>query len=285
LYRQNKIYTDVVGAYNYSGISSEQQDSNGNGLPDIKEQLEGELMYRAFAGGVVVWGKDGKLVDAGSPYTTILGGISTIRAIAITTEGLIFGDWNMKPESSWVNESAPLPTNAQGGDSGSPVYVYNKDAGRYEYIFSLRAGNATTYSVAHGSIDFANEILDKHSVEVDMGTSSTAQLGTVVDGSGLITVGDTTYKHLAVNSGSNTWKDLSAVKNNDNWYAYGNHYQNGINGLGNTQNLIFTGDGGEYEILLNDTVDTGVGYLEFNKGNLTIKMQTMAITRSIRRDM
>lgn len=271
LYRQNKIYTDVVGAHNYSGVTSEQQDSNENGIPDIKEQLEGELMYRAFAGGVVVWEKNGNQVDAGTPYTAILGGISTIRAIDITSEGLIFGDWNMKPESSWVNESAPLPTNAQGGDSGSPVYVYNQEAGRYEYIFSLRAGNATTYSVAHGSIDFANEILEKHSVKVDMSTANKAQLGPVSNGSGLITVGDKTYEHLAVNSGSHTWKDLSDVKNNDNWYAYGNHYQNGINGLGSTQNLIFTGNGGDYDIILNDTVDTGVGYLEFNKGNFTIK--------------
>lgn len=271
LYRQNKIYTDVVGAYNYSGVTSEQQDSNENGIPDIKEQLEGELMYRAFAGNVVVWGKDEKLVDAGSPYTTILGGISTIRAIAITTEGLIFGDWNMKPDSSWINESAPLPTNGQGGDSGSPVYVYNKEAGRYEYIFSQRATNFTTYSVAHGSIDFANEILDMHSVKVDMSTASTAQLGTVTNGSGLITVGDNQYNHLAVNAGSHTWKDLSAVKNNDNWYAYGNNYQNGISGLGNTQNLIFTGNGGNHEIILNDTVDTGVGYLEFNNGSFTVK--------------
>lgn len=271
LYRQNKIFTDVVGAYNYSGVSSEQQDSNENGIPDIKEQLEGELMYRAFAGNVAVWKKDGKLADAGSPYTTILGGISTIRAIAITTEGLIFGDWNLKPESSWVNESAPLPTNGQGGDSGSPVYVYNQEAGRYEYIFSLRAGNFTTYSVAHGSIDFADQILDTHSVEVDMSTTNTAQLGAVANGRGLITVGNTTYEHLAVNSGSNTWKDLSAVKDNANWYAYGNNYQNGIGGLGNTQNLIFTGNGGDYDIILNATVDTGVGYLEFNKGNFTIK--------------
>ncbi len=273
LYRQNKIFTDVVGAYNYSGVSSEQQDSNENGIPDIKEQLEGELMYRAYAGSVAVWKKNGELISAGSPYTTILGGISSIRAIAITEEGLIFGDWNMKPESSWVNETAPLPTNAQGGDSGSPIYVYNKETGRYEYIFSLRAGNATTYSVAHGSIDYANEILDKHSVEVDMSTTNTAQLGAVSNGSGLLTVGDTKYSHLAVNSGSHMWKDLSAVKNNDNWYAYGNNYQNGISGLGSTQNLIFTGSGSEneHEIILNDTVDTGVGYLEFNNGSFTVK--------------
>ncbi|MBQ3240910.1 MAG: hypothetical protein IJB00_06990 [Akkermansia sp.] len=273
LYRQNKIFTDVVGAYNYSGVSSEQQDSNENGIPDIKEQLEGELMYRAYAGSVAVWKKNGELISAGSPYTTILGGISSIRAIAITEEGLIFGDWNMKPESSWVNETAPLPTNAQGGDSGSPIYVYNKEAGRYEYIFSLRAGNATTYSVAHGSIDYANEILDKHSVEVDMSTTNTAQLGAVSNGSGLLTVGDTKYSHLAVNSGSHMWKDLSAVKNNDNWYAYGNNYQNGISGLGSTQNLIFTGSGSEneHEIILNDTVDTGVGYLEFNNGSFIVK--------------
>ncbi|MBQ8516869.1 MAG: PEP-CTERM sorting domain-containing protein [Akkermansia sp.] len=273
LYRQNKIFTDVVGAYNYSGVSSEQQDSNTNGIPDIKEQLEGELMYRAFAGNVKVWQKDGSLVDAGSPYTTILGGISTIRAIDITAEGLIFGGWNMKSNSSWVNETAPLPSNGQGGDSGSPVYVYNKEAGRYEYIFSQRAGNFTTYSVAHGSIDFANEILATHSVAVDMSTANTTYLNSVSSGSGSIELDDTSISHLAVNSGSNTWKNLDAIKNNDNWYAYGNNYQNGISGLGSTQNLIFTGSGSNnsHNVILNATVDTGVGYLEFSSGQFTIK--------------
>ncbi len=92
LYRQNKIFTDVIGAHNYSGVASEQQDLDSNGIPDIKEKLEGQKMYRAFAGNVVVWTEQNGLVDAGSPYTAILGGIDFIRAIAITDEGLIFAD-------------------------------------------------------------------------------------------------------------------------------------------------------------------------------------------------
>lgn len=273
LYRQNKIYTDVVGAYNYSGVTSEQQDNNGNGIADIKEQLEGEHMFTAGGGNVRIWTESSGLVDAGSPYTTILGGISSIRAIAITSEGLVFADWNMKPHSSWVSESAPLPTNCQGGDSGSAVFVYNKEAERYEYLFSHRASNDTTYSVGHGAIDYANEIVAMHSVAVDMSTTGTAYLNAVTSGSGSIQLGDTSISHLAVNSGSHTWKNLDEVKNNDNWYAYGNNYQNGISGLGSTQNLIFTGSGSNnsHNIILNATVDTGVGYLEFNSGKFTIK--------------
>lgn len=273
LYRQNKIYTDVVGAYNYSGVTSEKQDSDGNGIVDIKEQLEGEHMFTAGGGNVRIWKENEGLVDAGSPYTTILGGISSIRAIAITSEGIIFADWNMKPESSWVSESAPLPTNCQGGDSGSAVFVYNKEAGRYEYLFSHRASNDTTYSVGHGAIDYANQILDQHSVDVDMSTADTAYLNAVSSGSGTIQLGDAEISHLAVNSGSHTWKDLASEKDNDNWYAYGNNYQNGISGLGSTHNLIFNGSGSDksHDVILNATVDTGVGYLEFNQGKFTIK--------------
>lgn len=273
LYRQNKIFTDVIGAHNYSGVASEQQDLDSNGIPDIKEKLEGQKMYRAFAGNVVVWTEQNGLVDAGSPYTAILGGIDFIRAIAITDEGLIFADWNLKPEDSWVSEKSPLPTNSQGGDSGSPIYVYNQEAGRYEYLFSLRAGNFTTYNVGHGSVDYANEIQALHNVEVDMSTSGTAYLNAVAGGSGSIELGQNTISHLAVNSGSHTWKDLSDVRNNGNWYAYGNGYMNNIAGLGSTNNLVFKGaaSSAKHEIILRETVDTGVGYLEFNQGIFTIK--------------
>ena len=273
LYRQNKIFTDVIGAHNYSGVASEQQDLDNNGIPDIKEQLEGQKMYRAFAGNVVVWTEQNGLVDAGSPYTAILGGIDFIRAIAITDEGLIFADWNLKPEDSWVSEKSPLPTNSQGGDSGSPIYVYNQEAGRYEYLFSLRAGNFTTYNVGHGAVDYANEIQALHNVEVDMSTSGTAYLNAVAGGTGSIELGEETISHLAVNSGSHTWKNLSDVKNNDNWYAYGNGYMNGIDGLGRTNNLVFKGGASSapYEIILRETVDTGVGYLEFSQGSFTIR--------------
>lgn len=273
LYRQNKIFTDVVGAYNYSGVSSETQDSDGNGILDLKEQLEGERLYRAFAGNVRVWKEDGSLVDAGSPYTTILGGISYIGSLSVTSGGIIFGSWSMQNESSWVSELAPLPTNGQGGDSGSPVYVYNEEAGRYEYILSQRAVNFTTGTYAHGAIDYANEIQEMHRVQVDMSNTDTAYLNQVTGGCGVIQLGEQQISHLAVNSGSHTWKNLDSVKNNENWYAYDNNFQNSFDGLGSTHNLIFTGSDSSksHDIILNATVDTGVGYLEFNQGKFIIK--------------
>lgn len=272
LYRQNKIYTDVVGAQNYSGVSSELEDLDENGVVDIKEQLQGQLMYRAGAGDMDYWMINGSKVDAGSPYTFIIGGISTIRLVSITEEGFIFADWNMNNKPEGVSEKFPLPTTAGGGDSGTPVYVYNAKSGKYEYFFSERATNFTTYNVGHGSIDFANATLDLHSRQVDMTTTHTAYLSAVTGGTGTVTVGGTEIEHLGVESGKHTWKNLDAVKNKENWFAYDNGYMNSINGLGSTHNLVF--DGGkatDNKIILNATVDTGVGYLEFKNGSFTIE--------------
>ena len=271
LYRQNKIFTDVVGAHNYSGVESEQQDADGNGILDIQEQVQGTLMYRAGAGAVDYWMSDGSRIDAGDPYTFLIGAVCTIRFVAVTEEGIIFADWNMDNQDSGVSEKSPLPLASGGGDSGTANYVYNAEAGRYEYFFSLRAGNFTTYSVGHGSIDFANESMAMYSREVDMTGTHTAYLNAVTDGTGTVVVGDTKIEHLAVNSGKHTWKDLSAVKDRDNWFAYDNGYMNSINGLGSTHNLIFDGGNADNTIILNDTVDTGVGYLEFKNGKFTIQ--------------
>ncbi len=271
LYRQNKIFTDVVGTHNYSGVNSEQDDLDGNGILDIKEQVEGTLMYRAGAGDVDYWMSDGSRIDAGDAYTFLIGGICTIRFVAVTEEGIIFADWNMNNQDIGVSEKSPLPLASCGGDSGTANYVYNKETGRYEYFFSLRAGNFTTYSVGHGSIDFANESMAMYSREVNMTETHTAYLNAVTNGTGTLTVGDTEITHLAVNSGSHTWKDLSAVKDQANWFAYDNSYMNSINGLGSTHNLIFDGGKADNTIILNATVDTGVGYLEFKNGNFTIQ--------------
>ena len=271
LYRQNKIFTDVVGTHNYSGVTSEQDDLDGNGILDIKEQVEGTLMYRAGAGDVDYWMSDGSRINAGDPYTFLIGGVCTIRFVAVTEEGIIFADWNMNNQDIGVSEKSPLPLASCGGDSGTANYVYNNETGRYEYFFSLRAGNFTTYSVGHGSIDFANESMAGYSREVDMTETHTAYLNAVTGGSGTIQVGEETISHQAVNSGQNTWKDLNAVKDRDNWFAYENSYMNSISGLGSTHNLLFDGGNADNTIILNATVDTGVGYLEFNNGKFTVR--------------
>jgi hypothetical protein len=271
LYRQNKIFTDVVGVHNYSGVESQNEDLNENGILDIKEKVEGTLMYRAGGGDMDYWMSDGSRLDAGDPYTFLIGGIATIRFVAVTEENIIFADWNMNNQDIGISEKSPLPLASCGGDSGTANYVYNEETGRYEYFFSLRAGNFTTYSVGHGSIDFANESMAKYSREVDMTETHTAYLNAVTNGTGTLTVGDTEIEHLAVNSGTHTWKDLSGVKDQANWFAYGNGYMNSVNGLGSTHNLLFDGGNTDNTIILNATVDTGVGYLEFNNGSFIIK--------------
>ena len=132
LYRQNKIFTDVVGTHNYSGVTSEQDDLDGNGILDIKEQVEGTLMYRAGAGDVDYWMSDGSRINAGDPYTFLIGGVCTIRFVAVTEEGIIFADWNMNNQDIGVSEKSPLPLASCGGDSGTANYVYNNETGRYE---------------------------------------------------------------------------------------------------------------------------------------------------------
>ena len=45
---------------------------------------------------------------------------------------------------------------------------------------------------------------------------------------------------------------------------------NSVNGLGSTHNLLFDGGNTDNTIILNATVDTGVGYLEFKLDERTL---------------
>ena len=91
---------------------------------------------------------------------------------------------------------------------------------------------------------------------------------------------------FAVETGSNTWNDLSGLKNSDNWYAYGNEYLNATysvvldkannpvvmvdscltySELYRTQNLVLEAhkDDITYSINVVRDTDLGVGYLHF----------------------
>lgn len=272
LYRQNKIFTDVVGASMYSGITTDTDASS----------LLGKTIYRA-GGGVHYKYKDysGTREHAAVAYTFIAGGMGVIS-------GASFGgydstdtyriSWGMDLGANGVSEANPIPITTNGGDSGSPIYIYNETTGKYEYLFALTGDNRQNWSIGSGAIKWTAEAMAEFNKEIDMCSVTTATIGAVSAATadkaatGTVTVGNKTIEFLGVASGTHTWKDLSPEKDKANWYAYGNHYQNGINGLGNTSNLVFTGSGSEtnHTITLNATVDTGIGYAEFNNGKFTI---------------
>lgn len=273
LYRQNKIFTDVVGSSVYSGMSSDTEASS----------LIGKQIYRA-GGGVHYKFTDyaGTREHVASAYTFLAGGIGTISGASFSgydNTDTYRISWGMDITGAGVGNGNPLPITTNGGDSGSPIFIYNETSGEYEYLFALTGDSRYNWSIGSGAIKWTNDTIASFNKAVDLSTTPTATLGAVSAATsgkaatGTITVGDTTIEFLGVATGTHTWKSLSDRKDIQNWYAYGNGYQNGISGLGNTNNLVFTGSAAEtnHDIILSATVDTGVGYLEFNKGKFTIK--------------
>ncbi len=278
LLRQNKIFTDVVGAALYSGAETDEE---------VKNTIIGQKIYRAGAG--TQWkypGYNQIAKNVGDGYTFLSGGIITATGSGLTSEGSYTISWTLDRSASGVNEDNPLAIATTGGDSGSSNFVYNEKAGRYEYISALSGGvttitgglNSADFSKTQGSVEWTKKTMAGFTKEIDMRSVTTATLGAVSAATadkaatGTITVGNQTIEFLGVASGTHTWKDLSPEKDKANWYAYGNNYQNGVNGLGNTHNLVFTGSDSEanHTITLNATVDTGIGYTEFNNGKFTV---------------
>lgn len=153
LYRQNKIFTDVVGASVYSGITTDTEASS----------LLGKTIYRAGAG-VHYKYKDhsGTRVHASKNYTFLAGGMGVIS-------GASFGgyestdtyriSWGMELGADGVNESNPIPITTNGGDSGSPIYIYNETTGKYEYLFALTGDNRQNWSIGSGAIKWTADAM------------------------------------------------------------------------------------------------------------------------------
>lgn len=187
------------------------------------------------------------------------------------------------------------------GDSGSPTFIYNPTTGKYEYIAAQQSAGAEAYGQARGNVEWTQETLNKFDVNIDMSEASTIHLGAVNKAGETITetLGDKAYsttlysglatdangkevgEYIGVQTGINTWTNLNDRKNLNNWYAYENKdytwdsptYGQVISDLNvadadlfYTQNLVFTSSQLTNSIILDATVDLGIGYAEFNKG-------------------
>lgn len=222
-----------------------------------------------------------------SAYNYVIGGIVSGAAGYAGTTGFYSQEYF---DAGGINASDPLTWVSRPGDSGSPLYVWDDASGTYQYIGSNRGeilsgqvGSAfvvdTTFDkqvveerytkkVNMGAVSevYLNAVSTQgETVTDDWGRSTTKWLGTVT-GEGMEPV-----SFVGLKSGLNTWSDLSGLKDTQAWYAYDQSYVAQSNAdLFFTENLVFNATAKENRIVLNDTVDLGIGYAEFNGGKFTI---------------
>ncbi len=283
--RLNKIMTDVDGAAVYTGATS---------------SLQGELLYRAGTGIMQKADHDGNLTYLTSGgYAT--GGIDSIDSVssnfANTPEGSFSAALTFTPGSEGVSEDAPLPFKGNKGDSGSPGYVWNEQTGQYEYLAAAsKAGDALT--VYRGNTEWTIATMNAYNQVATVGADNSLYLGaieqagdTITDGSVSTTLysgnatnanGDVLATYKGVQSGTNTWKKLNNYKDTQNWYNYDNSELNADYTAGGTgaaqfdlsyadlfynDNLVIKNTTtADQTVVLNATVDLGIGYVQFSKG-------------------
>ena len=265
--RQSKIFTDITPVQACSSTQEARELVSGTNMFYHSgagyHQYPGlSLPYQAYVY------ETGGIIDPLSLNDTSAGGLR----VGTTFNG--------------VNNTNPLPYAALAGDSGSPVYVYDAEEGVYKFwgCTALSDGTNATY------LSYTNkyqEALNSFNKSVDMSSVSAVDgvntvylnavdevAGSQSDGSNSTTLyagkikdaaGNVLTTHIGLQNGLSTWSDLSGVKNNQNWYNYGNGYvaQNNAD-LYFTENLLFSSSAAQNAVVLNATVDLGVGYAEFS---------------------
>ncbi|MBR5878263.1 MAG: hypothetical protein IKY91_01835, partial [Akkermansia sp.] len=273
LQRQSKIVTDA----SYNPVTT---------ITDM-ESLSGQHLYHSGAGTMGVWREGDSKAGLAGPYTFIIGAINNItsaqtHASATATNTSVhqnpgYGD------GVGASVTNPLPNAIQGGDSGSPVFIYNEATGQYEYLAAQQSGGGNSYGQARGDVAWTHAALDSFNVKLNTGAGAVVTLGaidiageTISDNKnnstqiyrGIATdgVGNELGRYRGVQSGESTWSDLSDVKNQTNWYAYTGHLNQSDPDLFFNDNLVITAGAAENTVELQATVDLGVGYVEFNSG-------------------
>lgn len=265
--RQSKIFTDITPAQACSSTQEARDLVQGTNMFYHSgagyHQYPGlNLPYQAYVY------ETGGIIDPLSLNDTSAGGLR----VGTTFNG--------------VNATNPLPYAALAGDSGSPVYVYDAEEGVYKFwgCTALSDGTNCTYlsytNKYQEALNAFNKIVDMSSVSAVDGKNTVylnavdEVVGTQSDGSNSTTLyagkikdaeGNVLTSHIGLKNGLSTWGDLSGVKDNQNWYNYGNGYvaQNNAD-LYFTENLLFSSSSAQNAVVLNATVDLGVGYAEFS---------------------
>ena len=302
--RLTKLVTDVTPAQMTGGSSA---------------GYKGELVYRVGGGLQQLRDQNGNS-DESIQGVYLVGGVAGVTNWASSTSdlrhGTVIGTTGWEPGKG-AGAGTPLPFGSTEGDSGSPYFVWEGDAetGSYKFLMAHR-GSTNNNMQTNGceALEWTQNVMQADSFCVDMSTVSGAlningaETPKDDDGKGGLsdTINGVTFTAVAaqgflshndgnlydkkwnscfnaVETGQNTWKSLSDLKNSDTWYAYGNEYLNATASvmvvdknvvaatgltyakLFQTQNLVFeaAADNASYTINVTKDTDLGAGYLHF----------------------
>lgn len=302
--RLSKLITDVDPAAVYSGdISKELKSSSA-------------LVYRVGGGTQETWDKDGNATEVNYAGLYTVGGIGYIREVVEVNDDFtrVYVTTAEQKTSGGASENTPLPFGSQGGDSGSPYFVWDASSQSFKFLMEHIGTNGDTYKRGGSAAGWTQAQMNADNVYVNMamvegalkieGAEATEDVGTTDTISGQeVTVnpamgylrhdgGNLVYDKInwesvtfrAVETGQHTWKDLSALKDKDDWYGYGSEYLNATPSvtfdddnkavieegityakLYQTQNLVLlaAGDGATYNVNVTTDTDMGLGYMHF----------------------
>ena len=296
--RMSKVITDVETATLFSGSSAEMREYAMGQL--LYHAGAGSMQMYDTATGTVS-GMTGAYVYIISGIDTVdrvsTGGKDGEGDIVHTT-------FEMDGYYS-ISSSQPMPFAGQSGDSGSPIFIYNEKTQQYEYVGAVAyiGGYGTS---TWGAVSYVDKVLDSYDKVVSsastlhIGAVNTAGATVSADNVGYNygmseTVSTTPYSgkvtdangnvlqsFVGVKSGISTWKDLSSIIDTDNWYNYNNDFLNaapyitGSHATANkqltyadlymTENLVFKAAAASTDVVLDATVDLGIGYAKFSLG-------------------
>ncbi len=270
--RLSKIITDVTPSSLY--------DARDHKLKE--EDIAHMLQYRAGGGYMQQADETGKTTWLTGAYTYVVGGIVTNSGFGYSRGYDYVNDVGKKDVrgitddsytvtiigvSGWKAGTAgtpthPLPFVTQGGDSGSPVWVWNEDSQAYE-LLSCHQARGSYDSYSRGASEWTKRTLASFDKTVDMDAGAPMHISAVEEREGTQTITaiangstpvETTPKYgtvhtqdgtvivdfVGIQNGVNTWANLIELKDgriindngqtqNVNWYSYGNDYLNTSN--------------------------------------------------------
>lgn len=292
VHRQSKLQTDAV----WNPVASQDTVS---GIKDKVAKGETVHIYHS-GGGVMEQYVDGSYNYLESGHIYNIGTVQKITGMSVNDEGVI--NLRQNPDynaGNGANANNPLPNGLRQGDSGSPVFIYNATAGRYEYIASQQAIDSTTTTItqARGNVAWVEKTLASFNVAVDMATDtvtentvylnkitqteevitdSSNRSTTICEGTVTNAAGDALATFNGIASGQHTWKSLAPVMDSETWtwYTYSGYLNQTDEDLFFNDNLVFSAAANAVNnIILTDTVDLGVGYVEFNAGEYHISSE------------
>ncbi len=290
--RLSKITTDVTPSVVYGETNRDWSALYNGGLG-------GQLLYRAGGGYSGIAAYDGSQTVICYTYTYITGGSMVANGVGINNQedGTFTASYTFIPASSGVTQARPLPFRTQGGDSGSPIWIWNTSTNQYEYLAAHQARGGDN-SYARGASEWTLETMASYDKAVDMSAAADATAyiyaaktltGTTLNDDqnrtanpyyGVVTdsSGQELARYIGVKQGINTWNDLSELKDTDNWYHYGASYFNSSGSAASstdtqyahsdmmqTENLHFTASAANNSIVVQESADLGVGYVHLSK--------------------